>query len=108
MRPDPIRAPCPRAFPDRGLLPLARQLCPFRERGDPPGPGLAPAILESDLRVCVPVKLAAMSEGDFDREFRQNIGRTLGQYGTSAQREAACQTLVETRLALNGVAQKIG
>jgi AraC family transcriptional activator FtrA len=49
-----------------------------------------------------------MSERDFVRKFRQDTGRTPGDYVISARLEAACQCLTETRLALKGVAQRFG
>ncbi len=64
--------------------------------------------LEGDLRVGSLCKVAAMSERDFVRKFRQDTGRTPGDYVASARLEAACRMLAETRLSLKGVAQKCG
>jgi len=64
--------------------------------------------LESDLRVSALSKVAGMSERDFVRKFRQDTGRTPGDYVISARLEAACQCLAETRLSLKGIAQRCG
>lgn len=64
--------------------------------------------LDGDLRVGTLSKVAAMSERDFVRKFRQDTGRTPGDYVMSARLEAACHMLTETRLSLKGVAQKCG
>jgi transcriptional regulator GlxA family with amidase domain len=64
--------------------------------------------LESDLRVSALCRVAGMSERDFVRKFRQDTGRTPGEYVISARLEAACQFLVETRLSLKGIVQRCG
>jgi transcriptional regulator GlxA family with amidase domain len=64
--------------------------------------------LEGDLRVSVLCKIAGMSERDFVRKFRQDTGRTAGEYVVSARLEAACEMLAETKLSLKAVAQKSG
>lgn len=64
--------------------------------------------LEGDLRVGTLCKIAAMSERDFVRKFRQDTGRTPGDYVISARLEAACRLLAETRQSLKGVAQRCG
>ena len=64
--------------------------------------------LDSDLRVSTLCRMAAMSERDFVRKFRQETGRTPGEYVISARVEAACQSLAETKLSLKGVAQRCG
>jgi transcriptional regulator GlxA family with amidase domain len=64
--------------------------------------------LASDLRVGTLCKVAGMSERGFVRKFRQDTGRTPGEYVISARLEAACRCLVETRLSLKGVAQRCG
>src|SRR5208282_1710985 len=64
--------------------------------------------LESDLRVSALCKIAGMSERDFVRKFRQDTGRTPGDYVISARLEAACQHLAESRLSLKRIAQRCG
>jgi transcriptional regulator GlxA family with amidase domain len=64
--------------------------------------------LEGDLRVGTLCKVAGMSERDFVRKFREDTGRTPGEYVTSARLEAACQFLAETRLSLKVIAQRSG
>jgi transcriptional regulator GlxA family with amidase domain len=64
--------------------------------------------LEGDLRVNALCKIAGMSERDFVRKFRQDTGRTPGDYVISARLEAACRHLAETRLSLKGIAQRCG
>jgi transcriptional regulator GlxA family with amidase domain len=53
-------------------------------------------------------KVAAMSERDFARKFRQETGQTRADYVTMARLEAACQALSETRLPLKAVARRCG
>ena len=64
--------------------------------------------LDGDLRVGTLSRIAAMSERDFVRKFRQDTGRSPGEYVLSARLEAACQMLTETRLSLKGVSQRCG
>jgi transcriptional regulator GlxA family with amidase domain len=64
--------------------------------------------LEADLRVATLCKIAAMSERDFVRKFRQDTGRAPGEYVTWARLEKACQLLTETGLSLKELARKCG
>lgn len=64
--------------------------------------------LASDLRVSALCKVAGMSERDFTRKFRQDTGRSPGEYVVSARLEAACQVLAETTVPLKAVAQRCG
>jgi transcriptional regulator GlxA family with amidase domain len=64
--------------------------------------------LDGDLRVSALCKIAGMSERDFVRKFREDTGRTPGEYVGSARLEAARQLLTESKLSLKGVAQRCG
>ena len=64
--------------------------------------------LDGDLRVSTLSKIVAMSERDFVRKFRQDTGRTPGEYVLSERVAAACRLLAETRHSLKGVAQRCG
>jgi len=64
--------------------------------------------LEGDLRVTSLSRVAGMSERDFVRKFRQDTGRTPGDYVLSARVEAACDILADSRMPLKGVAQRCG
>jgi transcriptional regulator GlxA family with amidase domain len=64
--------------------------------------------LSSDLRVSAMSRIAAMSERNFVRKFREETGQTPGDYVTSARLQAACVSLAETGLTLKAVAQRCG
>jgi transcriptional regulator GlxA family with amidase domain len=64
--------------------------------------------LDSDLHVAALSRIAGMSERDFVRKFRQDTGRTPGEYVLSARLEAACRVLADTGLSLKAVAQRCG
>lgn len=64
--------------------------------------------LDGDLRVGALCRIAGMSTRDFARKFRQDTGRSPGDYVLSARVEAACQYLAETGLSMKGVAQRCG
>jgi transcriptional regulator GlxA family with amidase domain len=64
--------------------------------------------LAGDLRVGTLCEIAAMSERNFIRKFREDTGQSPGEYVTSARMAAACRFLTETELSLKAVAQKSG
>jgi len=64
--------------------------------------------LDGDLRVVTLSRIAAMSERDFVRKFRQEAGRSPGEYVTATRLEAACRMLTDSRLSLKAVAQRCG
>jgi transcriptional regulator GlxA family with amidase domain len=64
--------------------------------------------LASDLRVGTLCEIAAMSERNFLRKFREDTGQSPAEYVLSARMEAACRFLMETKLSLKGVAQRCG
>jgi transcriptional regulator GlxA family with amidase domain len=49
-----------------------------------------------------------MSERNFLRKFREDIGQSPAEYVLSARLEAACRFLTETEFSLKGVAQRCG
>ena len=64
--------------------------------------------LDADLRVGALCRIAAMSERDFVRKFRQDTGTTPADYVAVARLEAARSLLAETTLSLKQIAQRCG
>jgi transcriptional regulator GlxA family with amidase domain len=64
--------------------------------------------LAGNLHVSALAKRAAMSERSFLRAFREDTGRTPGEFVMSARLQAACRLLAESDVALKEVAQRCG
>jgi transcriptional regulator GlxA family with amidase domain len=60
------------------------------------------------LSVPAMAKMAGMSERNFARIFRDETGRSPGEFLASARMQAACRLLTESRLSLKAVAQRSG
>jgi len=64
--------------------------------------------LDGDLRVPALARRAAMSERSFVRAFRNDTGRSPGEFVLSARLQAACRLLTDTALAPKSIAQRCG
>lgn len=64
--------------------------------------------LDANLSVGALSRVAAMSERDFTRKFRQDTGRSPAEYVAAARLDAARQLLTETSLPLKAVALRCG
>jgi transcriptional regulator GlxA family with amidase domain len=64
--------------------------------------------LADDLHVSALARRAAMSERSFIRAFRDDTGRTPGEFVMSARLQAACRLLAESEFTLKEVAQRCG
>jgi transcriptional regulator GlxA family with amidase domain len=64
--------------------------------------------LDGELSIPAMAKMAGMSERNFARVFRDETGRSPGEFLASARLQAACRLLTESRLSLKAVAQHCG
>jgi transcriptional regulator GlxA family with amidase domain len=63
---------------------------------------------DGELSVPAMARMAGMSERNFARVFRDETGRSPGEFLASARLQAACRLLAESRFSLKAIAQRCG